>query len=301
MATQKKSAPDSSDKPAAKKTRGLSFDVMPPGKVMPSATARPVITSSGPQQPDNTLTQPGSAPLMHKALVLQPTAPDGDVHQAAAELGATLDEAETAAPTAPEVPSVLGGDKPPAGRSVADLLSAKQNAVQAPEPKDEEASTPAIGLEPDQVAEPAAETPNKTSSRGLTIQPLNTEDKPSDDKTADAKPDTDVEATPESATDTSVQESAAEADQATDTDTQLADLNSKDKDAQSDEPLPPPELYGGKPVIEVHEDHPVRSAINALLLFLLILGLALLALNFLLDAGVVSLNVDLPYTDLLEP
>lgn len=323
MATQKKSVSDSKDKPAAKRSSGVTFDVVPPGKVMPSATARPVITPTEPQQPDNTLTQPGSAPLIHKPITLQPSGkadseaavaaslPDHDADKAAADLGAALDELESAAPTAPEVPAVLGDDnskpKPeaakadkPAGRSVADLLSAKQAAAAAPEPAEAEENAKAETTEAPAEAEakPEPEPEHKTSTHGLTIQPLSSGDK---------KPETDTEAAaaptetagptdtaPASGTD-------AETRQDADTGTELADLNDKSKDKLTDEALPPAELYEGKPVIQIHEAHPVRSAVKAVLVFLFILSLALLAFNFLLDAGVVSLGVEIPHTDLLEP
>jgi hypothetical protein len=62
-----------------------------------------------------------------------------------------------------------------------------------------------------------------------------------------------------------------------------------------------PELYGGKPVIVVHEPHPLATTLKWIFWFIVSVGLALLALNFLLDAGVVSVGRDLPHTNLLEP
>ena len=219
------------------------------------------------------------------------------------------------APTAPEVPSVLGGDddkaKPetakadkPAGRSVTDLLSAKQTAVAAPEPAESETAetttAPAeAAVEAEAEAKPEPE--HKTSTHGLTIQPLSQSDK-KPEAAADAAPETtEATETVESTETAASSDSNAEAQQDADTGTELADLNDRAKDKQADEAVPPAELYEGKPVIQIHEAHPVRSVVEAVLVFLLILGLALLAFNFLLDAGVVSLGVDIPHTDILEP
>lgn len=307
MATQKKSTSEAKDKPStAKRTPGVTFDVLPPNKVMPSATSRPVITPSQPSASDNTLSQPGSAPLMHKPIAIQPAATSGDEpsdsDQAATSLGDELqpDSQDTVAdaPSAPEVPSVLA-ETQPAGRSVSELLASKQAAAEAPEaPITSDTSEGESSEEPKASGEPEKPTAAKApSSRGVTIKPPETMHADTADTTADdlselAKPDEPARQTEPEAADDPLAEK-------TETSHELAEI--RNNSPQPAEEQAPPELYGGKPVIVTHEPHPVRSAIISALLFLLMLALALVVFNFLLDAGVVSLSIDVPHTDLLEP
>jgi hypothetical protein len=178
----------------------------------------------------------------------------------------------------------------PAGRPVTDLLAAKQadnpDAAVSGEVSDvvlsEESKTDASEV----AVKEETEESKPANSKGMTVQPLTAQGKPAEDKDEnEEKPATD---------------DTVDAQAESETATELGDLGDKSKKPEEEE-LPPAELYGGKPVIEIHEAHPVRSAFIGFLIFLLVLALALAAFNFLLDAGVVSLGVDVPHTDLLEP
>lgn len=59
------------------------------------------------------------------------------------------------------------------------------------------------------------------------------------------------------------------------------------------------ELYGGKPVIVVHKEHGAMSATAWVLWFFLCLGLAVLIVNFLLDAGFIETTYRIPHTNIL--
>lgn len=59
------------------------------------------------------------------------------------------------------------------------------------------------------------------------------------------------------------------------------------------------ELYGGKPVIVVHKEHGAMSAMAWVLWFFLCLGLAILIVNFLLDAGFIETTYRIPHTNIL--
>lgn len=59
------------------------------------------------------------------------------------------------------------------------------------------------------------------------------------------------------------------------------------------------ELYGGQPVIVVHKEHGPMSAVTWVLWFFLCLGIALVIVNFLLDAGFIVTNYKIPHTNIL--
>lgn len=59
------------------------------------------------------------------------------------------------------------------------------------------------------------------------------------------------------------------------------------------------ELYGGKPVIVVHKEHGAMSAVAWVFWFFLCLGLAVLIVNFLLDAGFIETTYRVPHTNIL--
>lgn len=60
------------------------------------------------------------------------------------------------------------------------------------------------------------------------------------------------------------------------------------------------ELYGGKPVIIVHKGQGQMSAVAWVLWFIFCLGLALLIVNFLIDAGYIETNYNIPHTDIIN-
>lgn len=77
----------------------------------------------------------------------------------------------------------------------------------------------------------------------------------------------------------------------------------KDLGAEKPEPTPPPkaELYGGRPVIIIHEEHPILDFLRGLLVFVLGLVVIAAAVNFLLDAGIIETGYKIPHTNFLDP
>lgn len=59
------------------------------------------------------------------------------------------------------------------------------------------------------------------------------------------------------------------------------------------------EQYDGKPVIVIHKEHGPMSAVAWVLWFFLCVGLALLVVNFLLDADFITTNYNIPHTNIL--
>jgi len=59
------------------------------------------------------------------------------------------------------------------------------------------------------------------------------------------------------------------------------------------------QLYEGEPVIVVHKAHGQMSAVAWVLWFIFCLGLALLIVNFLIDAGYIETNYDIPHTNII--
>jgi hypothetical protein len=310
---------------------GQTFDIVPPSRVVPSATSRPVITANRPQQTDNTLVAetastevPSSAPMVHKKLTLDITTP-------AADTTAQADaKDESGTPGAPLMPA-----KP--GPTVGELLSAKKSDA-APEPETaaepETSSEPEAepveepGLKPDSETETEPETepePEKeTAAAGtdkpvedaksdettdkdadkpageLKIEPPVTDDKPKETPEAN-KPAEEAKTETAPADDTLAgvltSEPAAEpAEHSPEFNKALDDLKTSDEGKHPQEA----KLYGGKPVIVVHEPHPVLSVLKWLFWFIISLGLALLVFNLLLDAGVVSVGSELPHTDIIK-
>jgi hypothetical protein len=59
------------------------------------------------------------------------------------------------------------------------------------------------------------------------------------------------------------------------------------------------DLYGGQPVIVVHKDHGQMSPMAWVLWFVFCLLLAMTIVNFLLDAGYIETNYEVPHTNLI--
>lgn len=306
---------------------GVTFDVLPPGKAMPSSTSRPVITPLQPEQSDNTLTAKPTAPTVHRELVLDPQNGSAkDEPAAGAEPAADIDIRLESAPELPDLESVGTAKKPvaakadKAGPTLAELLSSKKSTETetAPETETENEAAP----EPAEAEAPAADVKAKETKPSPEDQP---DEKPPakeapadaeepdakkpaattpDYKPSDQKSDADVAAaksqTANENLDKVLNEDETAAAPAEHSDELKSALNDLDKSPEGKHPHEA-ELYGGKPVIVVHEPHPVRSALIALMWIILLLGMGLLALNFLIDAGLVSLGYDLPHTNLLEP
>lgn len=258
-------------------TSPQAFDIIPRSQVKPSTTSRPVITSSQPEVADNTLTQPNPAPqlqLQHKRVELKPSP----------EATAAKDETAPAAMTEER------------GVSVAELLAKR--------------------AENDKPAQPAAAATDQEQPQPTKAEQQETA-KPNDEPKADAKTPEAAEAAdepqsepePESKSEPNTSEKPAEDDdslaQALKEDAEAPQQHSeslkeaiKDLDGEH-EARPHHELFGGKPVIVVHKDHHT-SGLMWFVWFIVCLILAVVIVNFLLDAKVITTTYDVPYTDILQ-
>lgn len=319
MATKKKTTIKKHGAPMAELTRaGASADVIPPNRVVPSATSRPVVAPL--LQADNTLIQPDTAPMVHKKTILKVPVSDSGHETDATEKpkpadGPAIGDIIQSQPPGPPVIQVAirdHGDTPAAptatGPTVAELLSAKRHAK--PEDKQlDETAPPLPAAKADKPAEPKGSEAPEEPAAASAAKPM------ADIVASPAKPKPDVPAA--KPVEVPAQPAMAPADQSDETapatdDTAAAPPQPAAATDDNDDPLglarkeqaPPaeePQLYEGHSVLVVHEPHPVRTALKAIFLFIFLLALALLVLNFLLDAGVVSVGQDLPHTDLLEP
>lgn len=239
------------------------FDIIPRTRVRPSASSRPVITSNQPAVADTTLRQPGPAPQLD---IPQPN----------------LDPvAETPKKAlAPEEKGVL----------VADLVAKKQAAATVPEPVAPSTAQAAPAEAPVEAVEP--EKPKeKTMVHEKTIQPPQQE--AGNSAAADAAPELQDTPAEDSLANALKDDSTGSPPEQTD---ELKDAI-KDMDSSS---LRHHELYEGKPVIVVHKHHTGKHpALAWTVWFLMCLAIALLAVNLLLDAEVISTEYVIPHTDFL--
>ncbi len=262
---------------------GQSFDIIPAAKVMPSPNARPVITSSQPAQADNTLTLTPSAPLI------------SDLQHSAAADAHTIDDAgKKSFMSTPPLTSANPGDtllETPAPKSAPEVTTATADPVKPVVP---------TGLT---VSERLAGQAHSTGER--TIAPPVHDAAPDEVKTAELpevseppKPDSVAEIF---ATENAAGRSAGHAEHSDGFKDAIQDLETSPEGKhplhQSGESM----LYGGKPVIIIHEPHPLRSIFSLIFWFIVCLILIFIVLNFLLDAGVVSTSLDIPHTNVLQP
>ena len=127
-------------------TQVQSFDIIPPEKVMPSASSRPVITANKPQQVDNTLMQPSTAPPLvrrRKVVLTPPSDAQGD--DASFEVpGLPIEDAsQTGQPTAPELSSNVVKDALPPAPGIEEILAKKASRAAGPKVVAPVASAPA--------------------------------------------------------------------------------------------------------------------------------------------------------------
>ena len=278
-----------------------AFDIIPRHQVKPSTTSRPVITTTQPEQLDNTLktapltamtSKSADSQLKHKPLNLTPS-----------------DDAEPA--TGPEPVK-------PKGVPLSDLLASKQAAVE--QPAEETAAAP----EPS--PEPAKEAADNTNSK--TAETSEGEaDAPKADEPAKATEETQKEAPadkpePKPAAATVATAAAGEFDSvdqilkqddpkkpqphsqalkdelATIDGDKPADGEEAGEDKPIDDERPHHELYGGKPVIVIHRGRGSHSALNAFLWLLVCLVLAVVIVDVLLDMDIISLSpsLNIPHT-----
>ena len=180
--------------------------------------------------------------------------------------GIDLEPPKTAASAAAE--PVQADNKPAEqGVPVADLM-AKRQASQAEQPP--------AGPAPEQVAAGAEPQDTPTESQAEPAQPA--------PETADVHDDASLEAALNAGTDKPQEHSEALKDA-------IKDLGNTD--------LRHHELYEGKPVIVVHGNHGRHPVLSWVLWFMVSVLIALLVVNFLLDAELITTDYSLPYTDLL--
>jgi hypothetical protein len=297
MTTKKESSEDKSiskhkaTRRAVQTPAPQAFDIIPRNQVRPSTTSRPVIPSNQPEVADNTMTTSSHVRLNHQ-IRINPGAGE---------------DAENSDDTAIEASSKTATLAPPEqGVSVSDLL-AKKNAVAAPDVEKSEAET----VKTTEVESEPAVTEDSDPAPELAA------DKPAAEEPADDKPAAETTKPAETAPDSKPAPAKSESENANDA---LADV------LRDDTPGPAPahsevlkeaikeldedevgkdgrhhhELYGGKPVIVVHKDHGTKSALMWALWFFLCVGLAVLIVNFLLDANVINTSYNVPHTDLLK-
>lgn len=355
------------------KKASRSLDVVSPGKPLPSASARPVITTSTPVQADNTLAPASAAkasatptvidvsrPMIRKRTMMSqpPTAmAASDSLQVAGD-----GEPSTASPKHPDIEAPIQATGRPAkplltkpvaaGPTVAELLSAKQQSDDDGSPvtvtavptatvstasKTEATASAAKKVDvveadtDEQAAEaeesPQAEEPTNPKPQLVTlgkpktdVAPVSTNKQPEVDDKADeeaddeadtaAKSDATPAATPaasKTSDDTAADKAVADiaSTPADDIATKSDDMGSLQGDVKADKPAetPPPkaELYGGRPVIIIHEVHPVRDFLAGLLVFIIGLAVLAAAVNFLLDADIIKTGYKIPHTNMLDP
>jgi len=324
MAASKK--PASTRRAAASKPQ--AFDIIPRSQVKPSASARPVITATSPEQPDNTLLQPATlaidaSQLSHQPLKLKPTgdvtAKDAAVDATpAADLGRRLSGTDKPAedmaakdvddiPTAPIVPAGADPDaiKAKLGkRAAAEKVAKETETVETEDAADTTAEEPKAD-KPKDDAEPP-----KTAGDTKPDEPA----EPADDAEKPEEPETNADTKPEDAKDdvpkTEGAESAPKDDVSAESPSDMKDLGGvpaeDDKvggdEAEEDDKAPKErqhhELYGGKPVIVIHK-HGRHSALKTIVWVIICLIVAVAIVDVLLDAGVITTDYDVPYTDFL--
>ena len=237
------------------------FDVVRPGKSPASATSRPVVSSHKPQVPDDQFVPSANTRLAGNPSEKRPLL-DGGKKLSITPLSddAQSEEATTPAMSAPAVDKK---DKPEESQEPPELLPAHF---------DDEEPAPAAGAPvADKPRSPAEEKPKEEEL------PPTPAEKPTPEqlavgqvvKTEDELPSFD---TPRS-----------QSDPATTQDDVLAETDAPVLDHA---------------IVSHHKHH--TKLWEWLLIFFLIVLLALVALNFLLDAEVLTTDLDIPHTDLLR-
>ncbi len=321
------------------KSVGQSFDVIPANKVVPSSSGRPVITSIKPVQADNTLTKHPSVMLKKTAAHTMAAAPrdisSGDV--LLEDIAASLDKLQPSADSQSSTRITVRTSGPmvgnsavssPTGPTVAELLTAQTKAAPA-------TTTASIAIAPTTVVGektimPLSHTPGASDGAKkpaispptgdvLTVKSNHVKKDGAEAETHNRDAKEHKVAAVKDKTDEKVDEKPADqpVDKPADDDDKIdnvldgLDLSQDKKPVQDNDGLPGKndqinpaathQLYGGTSVLLIQESHPIRTFFTYLFWFIGILVLALVVLNFLLDAGVVSTGYDIPYTDVLEP
>ncbi len=305
MTTPQKNDDNNHKRPSSRATThphhspGQSFDIIPRSQVRPTVTARPVLTPTAPEQVDNTLqssSQAASSPLIHGSGGL------------------------ALAPTAPEVPDGLEGSTSN-NEDILDEVNATAAEATKSKVKHELKLTPPDSMSSEEASQPAdASTPNDsptaaTEAETATKQELSelveTTKEPESPLVEDVPVEDQEETQPSSGSATESPLSKDPEDGSIDhifkDDTQTIEHSQalKDelqtlKDKPEEEIHPHHELYGGKPVIVIHKARGVQSTLNWILWFIFCLLLALVIVDVLLDAGIITTDYSVPHTHLFQ-
>lgn len=249
-----------------------AFDIIPPGKVRPSASSRPVILPSGPPVQDTTLRADTGAPelqLTHKTPVLDVPEPSKDAPASSADSqGVLLADLVAKREKAAKVNDPLP-DEPVLETDLADTVkdSAKTDEI----PHDVIADVPANEPAPKVAAEVSDDAPEAADVPDNLSAVLTQREEPADGDAPDA---------------TGPKRHSESLKQAMD---ELQDHDGK----------PKYELYGGKPVIVVHKHHGT-SALAWVGWFLFSLVLTAVIINLLLDSGLIVTDYIIPHTNFFK-
>jgi hypothetical protein len=289
-------------KPAPKSPQ--VFDIIPRSQVRPQANSRPIIRSNQPAVADNTLTAPPSAPtlqLKHKPVSVVPSSDSGltrdDVGIKLPPQVAEVDaDSQTTAPKEAGVSvteliakrSQKAEDTAPTDDGVSDSKAAEDETKQAleepaPAPTDASASDAAPAAEPAAKSDTEPEQPPEAAAPPAANEAAPAAEKDSHDTIED---------------DASLQKALNGDDAKSQPQEHSPALKEAIKDMDENGERPHHELYGGKPVIVVHNDHGM-SAVAWVLWFIVCLALALLIVNFLLDADIIQTTLSVPHTNIL--
>lgn len=286
------------------------FDIIPPGKVMPSASSRPVITHTSPEQLDNTLAaKPSTAPLIGGHRAANKPAADGD---AISIPDLPIDDAGPLSP--PEVPDLdaaLGvAGKPrkvltPSSSSSGTEASPVPDIVPPTNGEPEAAEKPAPESQTPEAAELKLDVPSGAETETQPDKPASAQVPEADNGSLELKADepmNDEPAKPEVADDSvaAVLAADAKADSSSPQEHSPALKHAlKELDEQPEE-AHHHELYGGKPVIVVHKPHRAGSVLGAIAWFIICLILAAVVVDLLIDAGYISIPYDIPTTHFFQ-
>lgn len=255
-----------------------AFDIIPPGKVRPSASSRPVILPSGPPVQDTTLRTETGAPelqLTHKTPVLDVPEPSKDAPASSADSpdspgsqGVLLADLVAKREKAAKVNDPLP-DEPVLETELADTVKDPTKSDEIPH--DVIADVPVAEPAPKVAAEVSDDAPEAADvPDNLSAVLTQREDPAGDDKSSDTEPKEHSES-----------------------------LKQAMNDLQEHDGKPQYELYGGKPVIVVHKRHGA-SALAWVGWFLFSLVLTAVIIDLLLDSGLIVTDYIIPHTNFFK-
>lgn len=227
------------------------------------------------------------------------------------EVSETAEVAVDTSGTTPELPEPEAQEEDPATAEAARLLADApadeqpviEETIELPVPDLQTADEPKVEVEPEAlvpevttVDAPPIEEPASSEESAKAAE--ETEAPMTAALAADANPSAAEEAKPtEAATSDSVEDILKEEQPQTQEHSQALKDEIKGMDAKGGEQHH--SSYDGKPVIVIHKEHGPMSAVTWVLWFIVCVGLALLIVNFLLDADFITTNYKIPHTNIL--